>query len=146
MFGWSRRRRDKNAMIPVSHGPTGRWLSATAITNHKGRWARSSRRSPPSKPMRASTGASTGASRTNAVARAAEQRDELAPPDHSITSSAVASSEFGIVTPKSFAALRLITNSNLVGRSIGKSDGRAPQRILETYKPTRRYRWIKSGP
>jgi type 1 fimbriae regulatory protein FimE len=24
MFGWSRRRRDKNAMIPVSHGPTGR--------------------------------------------------------------------------------------------------------------------------
>ena len=50
---------------------------------------------------------------------------------HSITSSA-ASSRPEMVTPNAFAALRLITNSNLVGRSIGKSEGRAPLRILET--------------
>jgi|SRR5271166_5991252 len=57
--------------------------------------------------------------------RAAEQRDELAAL-HSITSSAVASSQSGIVTPSAFVALRLITSSNFVGRSIGKSAGCAP--------------------
>ena len=35
MFGWSRRRRDKNAIIPVSHGPTGRGPRTTAIADHK---------------------------------------------------------------------------------------------------------------
>jgi hypothetical protein len=45
------------------------------------------------------------------------------PARYSITSSAVASSGPGIVTPNAFAALRLITSSNLVGRSIGKSAG-----------------------
>src|SRR5262249_55547524 len=46
--------------------------------------------------------------------RTASNRDELAPP-HSITSSAVASSEGGTVRPSAFAVLRLIANSNLVG-------------------------------
>ena len=46
--------------------------------------------------------------------RAAEQRDELAPP-HSITSSARASSDGGTIRPSILAVLRLITNSNLVG-------------------------------
>jgi hypothetical protein len=51
---------------------------------------------------------------------------------HSITSSAVASSDGGMVRPRSFAVLRLITSSNLVGCSMGKSPGFAPLRILST--------------
>src|SRR5262245_51013917 len=47
--------------------------------------------------------------------RAAEQRDEVAPLHHSITSSATARSPGGTVRPSVLAALRLITNSNLVG-------------------------------
>src|SRR5262245_57600637 len=46
---------------------------------------------------------------------AAEQRDELAPSYHSITSSAATSSLLGIVRPSALAVLRLMTNSNLVG-------------------------------
>ena len=42
---------------------------------------------------------------------------------HSITSSARASSEGGTVRPSAFAVLRLITSSNLVGCSTGKSAG-----------------------
>src|SRR5215470_14636837 len=45
--------------------------------------------------------------------RAAEQRDELAAPDHSITSSASASSLSGTSKPSALAVLRLMTNSNL---------------------------------
>jgi len=36
------------------------------------------------------------------------------------------------VRPRSFAVFRLITNSNLVGCSTGKSPGFAPLRILST--------------
>src|SRR5262249_34777000 len=54
--------------------------------------------------------------------RAAEQRNELAPP-HSITSSARASSVGGTSRPSILAVLRLITNSNLVGCSTGRSPG-----------------------
>ena len=43
--------------------------------------------------------------------RTAEQRNEFAPPHHSITSSARASSVGGTVTPMALAALRLITSS-----------------------------------
>src|SRR5262249_29710180 len=64
--------------------------------------------------------------------RAAEQRDELAPPDHSITSSARASSAGGMVRPRALAALRLITNSYLVGACTGRSDGFSPLRIRST--------------
>ena len=63
--------------------------------------------------------------------RAAEQRDELAPP-HSITSSARASSIGGTSRPSALAVLRLITSSNLVGCSTGRSAGFAPRRILST--------------
>jgi hypothetical protein len=45
--------------------------------------------------------------------RAAEQRDELATV-HSITSSARASSNGGMLRPSALAVLMLITNSNLV--------------------------------
>jgi hypothetical protein len=66
----------------------------------------------------------------------AEQRDKL-PPSHSITSSAVASSEGGMVRPIAFAVLRLITNSNFVGCSTGRSPGFAPLKILSTYSARR---------
>src|SRR5262249_28015348 len=47
--------------------------------------------------------------------RAAKQRDELAAPRHSITSSARASTVAGRSSPSAFAVLRLITSSYLVG-------------------------------
>src|SRR6516165_2783858 len=62
--------------------------------------------------------------------RAAEDRDELAPPHHSITSSARASSVGGISRPSALAVFRLITSSNLAGCWTGRSAGFAPLRIL----------------
>src|SRR5262245_53276229 len=61
--------------------------------------------------------------------RAAEQRDELAPPDHSITSSAMASTPGGMVRPSALAVLRLITSSNRVNCWTGRSSGFLPLRI-----------------
>src|SRR5262249_6686717 len=55
-----------------------------------------------------------------------------------ITSSARRSSDGGIVIPSSFAVLRLMTSSNFVGCSTGKSAGLAPFRILSTYVAPRR--------
>src|SRR6516162_3386380 len=63
----------------------------------------------------------------HAAGRAAEQRDELAPP-HSITSSARASSVGGTSMPSALAVCRLITNSNLVACNTGRSAGCAPLR------------------
>ncbi len=63
--------------------------------------------------------------------RAAEQRDELAPP-HSITSSASASSRSGTFRPSVLAVLRLMTSSNLVGCWTGNSAGLAPLRMRST--------------
>src|SRR6516162_5200331 len=63
--------------------------------------------------------------------RAAEQRDERAPP-HSITSSARASSVGGTSRPSVLAVLRLITSSNLIGCSTGRSAGFAPLRMRST--------------
>jgi hypothetical protein len=59
---------------------------------------------------------------------AGEQRDELASP-HSITSSARTSSVGGMSRPIALAVLRLITSSNLLGRSMGSSPALAPLRI-----------------
>src|SRR6516165_1747274 len=53
---------------------------------------------------------------------AAEKGNELATP-HSITSSAVESTVDGMVIPSAFAALRLMTSSNLVGTCTGRSPG-----------------------
>src|SRR5262249_52768362 len=58
----------------------------------------------------------------------AEQCDELAP-FHSITSSARASSVGGTSRPSAFAVLRLITSSNLVDCTTGRSAGFAPLRM-----------------
>ena len=45
---------------------------------------------------------------------------------HSITSSARTRNDSAIVSPRAFAVLRLITNSNSVGCSMGRSAGLAP--------------------
>jgi hypothetical protein len=49
-----------------------------------------------------------------------------------ITSSARPSSDGGIVSPRALAVLRLMTRSNFVGCSTGRSRGLAPLRILST--------------
>ena len=51
---------------------------------------------------------------------------------YSITSSALPNSDCGIVRPRAFAVLRLMTKANFVGRSTGRSAGLAPLRILST--------------
>ena len=53
-------------------------------------------------------------------------------PDHSITSSALASRPGGTVNPSSRAARRLTINSNTEGCSTGKSPGTAPSRMRTT--------------
>src|SRR5262249_25572148 len=63
---------------------------------------------------------------------AAQQRDKLAPPHHSITSSARASNVGGISRPSALAVTKLMMRSNLVGCSTGSSAGFAPRRILST--------------
>jgi hypothetical protein len=49
-----------------------------------------------------------------------------------MTSSAWKRSAGGIVRPSAWAALRLMTSSNVVGYSTGRSAGLAPFRILST--------------
>jgi len=51
---------------------------------------------------------------------------------HWITSSARPSSDGGMVSPIALAVLKLITSSNFVGCSTGRSAGLAPLRILST--------------
>src|SRR5262249_38298722 len=72
--------------------------------------------------------------------RAAEQRDELAA-IHSITLSARSTRPAGTSCPIALAVLRLITSSNVVGCSTGRSAGFAPLRILATI----RARWRKTS-
>jgi len=61
--------------------------------------------------------------------RAAEKGYELAPQNHSISSSAIANTPGGMVRFRAFAALRLITSSNLIGWKTGKSAGLSPLRM-----------------
>src|SRR6516165_6608779 len=65
---------------------------------------------------------------------------------YSMTSSAVASSDGGTAIPSAFAVFRLITNSNLVGCSTGRSAGLVPLSILSTYSAVRRNMAVKLGP
>src|SRR5262249_49370162 len=53
---------------------------------------------------------------------------------YSITSLAWRSSDCGIVKPSALAVLRLMTSSNLVGCSTGRSAGFAPLRIWSAYR------------
>src|SRR3954449_1868559 len=57
---------------------------------------------------------------------------------YSITSSARARSDGGTSIPSDFAVLRLMVSKNLVGCSIGSSDGLAPLRIRSTKGAPRR--------
>src|SRR6266404_2522118 len=57
---------------------------------------------------------------------------------YSITSSARASSAGGMMTPSAFAVFKLITRSNLVGCSTGRSAGFAPLNILSAKPANRR--------
>jgi hypothetical protein len=77
--------------------------------------------------------------------RATDKHDELAPL-HSITSSARVSMVGAMSRPIAFAALRLITSVNLVGRSIGKSAAFAPLRMRSTYIAARLYMSGRLGP
>src|SRR5215475_8724022 len=69
--------------------------------------------------------------------------DTSYPSDHfthyRITLSALASTFGGIVRPICLAVFRLITNSNFVGCSTGRSVGLAPFKILSTYTAACRY-------
>ena len=65
---------------------------------------------------------------------------------YSITSSARARSDGGMVSPSAFAVLRLINNSYFVGCSTGKSAGLAPLRILSTKDAARRQTSVTLGP
>src|SRR5262249_26227541 len=64
--------------------------------------------------------------------RAAEQCDELAASDHSITSSARVSKDGGTSRSTALAVVRLMTRSNFLGCSTGISAAFAPRRILST--------------
>src|SRR6516164_8648267 len=63
--------------------------------------------------------------------RATEQRDELAA-DHSITSSARASTVAGMSRPSALAVLRLMTSSYFVGACTGRSAGFSPFKMRST--------------
>src|SRR5262249_43814573 len=62
----------------------------------------------------------------NGSARPAEEESS---PSHSITSSACDSTPARISSPNALAVCRLITNSNLVDCTTGRSEGLAPFRI-----------------
>src|SRR5262249_46231202 len=65
---------------------------------------------------------------------------------YSITSSARASSEGGMVRPMALAVLRLMTSSNFVGCSTGSSAAFTPRSRRSTSKPAHRYIVAMSGP
>src|SRR3954467_12392038 len=65
---------------------------------------------------------------------------------HSITSSARCCKNEGTSMPIAFAVFRLITSSNFVGCSMGKSAGLVPCNILDTNTALRLYMSDKSAP
>src|SRR5262249_43379212 len=75
--------------------------------------------------------------------RASEERPSI---HYWMTSSARPSTDGGIVRPRALAVLRLMTNSNFVGCSTGKSAGLAPLRILSTYVAARRNKEERLAP
>ena len=65
---------------------------------------------------------------------------------YSINSSAATNRVCGTLRPSTLAVLRLITNSNLVGCSTGKSAGLVPFKILSTNTAARFHISITFGP
>jgi hypothetical protein len=72
--------------------------------------------------------------------------DECSSVHYSMTSSARASTAGGMVIPSALAVFRLITSSNFVGCSTGRSAGLAPLRILSTNAAERRTKSATLGP
>ena len=68
----------------------------------------------------------------NGGKRSTRAPKDQAVPAHSTTSSAAASRVCGMSIPRALAVLRLTIVTNLIGRSIGRSPGCAPLRILST--------------
>ena len=83
-------------------------------------------------PSSASPHASAQAELARLTRELTDERRPAAKHRHSITSSAVARSEGGIVRPISLAVFRLMTSSNRVGCSTGSSAGFPPLRIFAT--------------
>src|SRR6266404_3151707 len=77
--------------------------------------------------------------RADRIALSRRRNDRGSQCNHSITS-ARSRSDCGIVSPSAFAVLALITSSNFVGCSMGRSPGFAPLSILSTYCAPRRDR------
>ena len=75
-----------------------------------------------------------------------ERRVRPAVVGHWMISVACCSTDCGMLSPRSRAVLRLMTKSNLVGCSIGRSAGLAPLRILSTKVAARRCWSAWSGP
>src|SRR5262249_26435062 len=72
--------------------------------------------------------------------------DEGAPVHYWMTSSARASTAGGMVRPRALAVLRLMTSSNLVGCSMGRSAALAPLRSLSTKVAARRLKSRRLAP
>jgi len=72
------------------------------------------------------------------------QKRKLA--SYSITSSARAETDGGMVSPIALAVFKLMTNLKWVGPSIGNSPGAVPRKINATKFATRRSSSVKSGP
>src|SRR4030095_5835916 len=85
-------------------------------------------------------------SRSELLAVCAEEPTASVEHAYWMTWSARSSSDCGIVRPSASAVLRLMTNSNFVGCSTGRSAGLAPLRILSTKSAVRRNRSGRYGP
>src|SRR5439155_9592819 len=79
----------------------------------------------------------------NACTQHSDKRSSV---HHSMIWSARSRIGCGIVMPSALAAFMLITNSNLVGCSIGRSAGFAPLRILSTLDAARRPMYGRLAP
>jgi hypothetical protein len=85
--------------------------------------------------------AEAGGSQLQGVVRKAPRHvcgPQCAPHTYWITSSAWKRSVGGMVRPRAFAVFRLMTSSNFMGCSTGRSAGLAPFRILSTNVAARR--------
>src|SRR5262249_52873623 len=97
-------------------------------------WPRSpgKHRAEATRETRSCSALSIGAEKAQRIRLLPEELTALVEHGYSITWSALSSSVCGIVRPSTFAVLRLMTNSNFVGCSTGRSAGLAPLRILST--------------
>jgi hypothetical protein len=104
--------------IPMDSGSTPNPMqSLCTLRSHCHHWLRNTRYQADATPY-------LGRTFTGCIAPACGWRT------HSITSSARASSNGGMVRPSALAVLRLMISSNLLGCSIGRSAGFAPLKIL----------------